>query len=219
MELHELFLFGGIEPSECTRMMDCLAAQEISFCSGDVILDFSQNKNAVGIVRHGEAMMFRVDTNGNRTLLEPLPENSIFGETLAFSGTMGDSLFVACEKDCSIIFIDYGHITKRCANVCACHTMLLQNMFRLISTKTLSLSERIEVITNRSIRDKLLCYFQILSARMQSNTFQLPFSISALAEYICADRSAMSRELSKMKQDGLIEMRHRTVTLIVNRPV
>ena len=86
-------------------------------------------------------------------------------------------------------------------------------MMNLLSNKTRSLSERVDVLSRRSIREKLLCYFGLLAGQRQRQSFQLPFSLSALADYISADRSAMMRELKKMKDERLVEVAGRQVTL------
>lgn len=73
--------------------------------------------------------------------------------------------------------------------------------------------ERLEVLSQRTIREKLQCYFSLLNARYRTSTFTLPFSFSALADYLSVDRSAMMRELKKMKEDGLIQTDRHEITL------
>ena len=90
----------------------------------------------------------------------------------------------------------------------------MQNLFRLLSTKTLRLSERVEVLSRRSIREKLLCFFEQLADEHGSRTFPLPFSLSMLADYISTDRSAMMREMRKMREEDLISTEGRSVTLL-----
>ena len=138
----------------------------------------------------------------------------MFGEVLAFSGAGGDSIFLECRRDCRVLYLDYDQITKRCENASLHHSILVQNLFRLLSTKTLRLSERVEVLSRRSIREKLLCYFEQLARREKSDTITMPFSLSALAEYISADRSAMMRELKKLKEEGVVQTENRRVTIL-----
>ena len=89
-------------------------------------------------------------------------------------------------------------------------------MFRLVAEKATTLSERVEILSRRSIRDKLMCYFGMLAAKSNSSRFSLPFSLSALADYISTDRSAMMRELKKMREEGIVEIEGRKV--ILHRP-
>ena len=86
-------------------------------------------------------------------------------------------------------------------------------ILQIISQKTLLLSQRVEILSCRSIREKLLHYFALCSHRQASDTFSLPLSMSALAEYICADRSAMTREMSRLKKEGILSVQGRKITL------
>ena len=171
-------------------------------------------KLKIGVLLSGSADLVRLDADGNRTILETLEEGGVFGEVLAFSGAGGDSIFLECRRDCRVLYLDYDQITKRCENACLHHSILVQNLFRLLSTKTLRLSERVEVLSRRSIREKLLCFFEQLADEHGSRTFPLPFSLSMLADYISADRSAMMREMRKMREEDLISTEGRSVTLL-----
>ena len=90
---------------------------------------------------------------------------------------------------------------------------MVENLFHLVTEKAMSLSERVEVLSRRSIREKLLRYFQLQAAKERGRSFLLPFSLSALADYISADRSAMMRELKKMREEMLVTITGRQVTL------
>lgn len=214
METYKCQLFNDISPEEYSQMMQCFGSVEKSFRAGEIICDYSKNSSQIGIVADGAALMVRIDFNGNRTILEALDSGCIFGEALAFSGDSKDSIFVVCQKNCTIIFLEYDHITKRCENACNHHTLLVQNLFKMISNKLLVMSSRVEVLSQRTIREKLMCYFNITSAASKSNAFVLPFSVTALADYICADRSAMMREIKNLKNEGIIEMNRRNVRLL-----
>ena len=155
----------------------------------------------------------RLDYAGNRTILERLETGGVFGESLAFTPTLGDCVEVVSAAGSEVLFMEYSHIMKRCENACAHHSKLVQNMFRLVAEQTRRLSQRVEVLSRRSIRDKLMCWFQLRRLAAGADSFTLPFTLSALADYISADRSAMMRELKRMKEEGLVEMDGRRVTL------
>ena len=124
-----------------------------------------------------------------------------------------DSITVIAEEPCRVWFMQDEHMTRRCERACAHHSRLVENMFHIMTEKAAALSERVEVLSRRSIREKLLCYFGLPAGQRQRQSFQLPFSLSALADYISADRSAMMRELKKMKDERLVEVAGRQVTL------
>ena len=208
-------LFDGITQEGYYAMMECFETQERSFSQGDIILDYSQNSKKVGIIKEGSACLVRIDIDGNKYILEKLYEDDIFGETVAFSLCGKDSIFVECTSDCEVLFLEYEHITKRCENACDHHSILVQNMFKIIVEKLREISVRVEVLSNRTIRQKLMCYFNIRAVAAESNYFELPFSISALADYIASDRSAVMREMKNMKEEGLVETDRRMIKLKV----
>ena len=214
-ELETSPLFQDISYEEYSRLLTCFQAVQKSFRSDDLIYDFSSPQNdAVGIVERGCAALIRIDEEGVATVMEELGPGGVFGRTLAFAGASGDSLQVVCRTPCDVLFIDYPHILKRCENACNHHSVLVQNMLRLMSDKAQALSQRVDVLSRRSIREKLLCYFRQLSERAGSNTFTLPFSLSTLADYIATDRSAMMRELKRLREEGVVRSDGRQFTLL-----
>lgn len=214
-ELEKSPLFQGIQYEEYLRMLTCFQAMQKSFRPDDLIYDFSvPTNNAVGIIERGNAVLIRIDEEGVSTVMENLGPGGVFGKTLAFAGSGYDSLEIVCRTPCDVLFIDYPHILKRCENACLHHSLLVQNMLRLMSGKAQGLSERVDVLSRRSIREKLLCYFRQLADKEGTDTFMLPFSLSTLADYIATDRSAMMRELKRLKEEELILSDGRKITLL-----
>ena len=213
-ELEKSPLFQDISYEEYCRMLDCFQAVQRSFRTDDLIYDFSSKESdAVGIIERGEASVIRIDKDGVSTVLEELSVGGVFGRTLAYAGSVRDSMEVVCRTPCDVLFIDYPHIFKRCEKACTHHSLLVQNMLRLMADKAQALSLRVDVLSRRSIREKLLCYFRQLSEQEGKQTFTLPFSLSTLADYIATDRSAMMRELKRLKEEGVIRSDGRKITL------
>lgn len=214
-ELQMSPLFQDISYDEYLRMLTCFQAVHKSFRPDELIYDFMAGKNdAVGVIERGEATLIRIDEEGVSTVMEELTTGGVFGRTLAFATSNRDSLEVVCRTPCDVLFIDYPHILKRCHNACTHHSMLVQNMLKLMSDKAQSLSQRVDVLSRRSIREKLLCYFHQLAAKAGEDTFRLPFSLSTLADYIATDRSAMMRELKRLREEELIQSDGRKITLL-----
>ncbi|MBQ9985629.1 MAG: Crp/Fnr family transcriptional regulator [Oscillospiraceae bacterium] len=214
MTIEEIFLFDGIEEADKKRMISCFNIRRQKFDVGETVCDFDKNGDIIGIIMSGNISLARNDIAGNRVVLENLSENDVFGEMIAFSDENDRGVYAVCEKKCEIAFMMYEHISKRCQNACHCHTIAVENMFRVVTKKAQRLSERIEILSNRSIREKLLSLFMIYSQREGRDVFELPFSLSYLAEYICADRSAMMREIRKMSDEGLIRTDRRKIELL-----
>ena len=213
-ELEQSPLFQNISYEEYRRMLTCFQAVQRSFRADDLIYDFGSSKNdAVGIIERGTAQLIRIDEEGVSTVMEELGPGGVFGRTLAFAASGEDSLEVVCRTPCDVLFIDYSHILKRCENACTHHSILVQNMLKLMADKAQALSERIDVLSRRSIREKLMCYFRQLSEKAGGETFTLPFSLSTLADYIATDRSAMMRELKRLREEDLVQSDGRKFTV------
>ncbi len=215
-ELEKNPLFRDITYESYLQMLTCFQAVQKSYRPDEVLYDFTDPRsNSVGILERGTAALIRIDEEGVTTVLEELGPGGVFGRSLAFSGSRRDSLEVVARTACDVAYIDYPHILRRCENACTHHSILVQNMLRLISEKAQSLSERVDVLSRRSIREKLLCYFRQLSEKAGGNTFTLPFSLSTLADYIATDRSAMMRELKRLREEEILRSDGRRFTLLV----
>lgn len=206
-------IFEGISWDERHCMRDCFGMREKEFRAEDIVYDFSGSGETIGILTKGSALVERIDENGGRTILEHLEAGSVFGEMLMFDNVAGDQITVVCERPCHVWFMKAGQLTKRCEKACNHHSRMVENMFHLVAEKATALSERVEILSRRSIRDKLLCYFGMQTSKQRANSFILPFSLSALADYISTDRSAMMRELKKMREEGIVEVNGRKVVL------
>jgi len=217
-ELKESPLFQNINYESYLAMYDCFQAVNRTFRPYEVMYDYtsSADSDSVGVIERGTASLIRIDENGVATVLEELGPGGVFGKALAFAGSSQDVLEVVCRTACEVVYIRYSQILKRCENACLHHSLLVQNMLRLISEKAQALSQRVDVLSRRSIREKLLCCFQQLSDKAGSPRFTLPFTLGTLADYIATDRSAMMRELRKMKEEGLVSTQGRQVTLLGN---
>ena len=213
MEYGSLALFYDITDQEVEAMIQCFRMRRCRFHPGQIICTYGESAGEVGVLVSGEAELVRLDYAGNRTILERLETGGVFGESLAFTPTLGDCVEVVSAAGSEVLFMEYSHIMKRCENACAHHSKLVQNMFRLVAEHARRLSRRVEVLSRRSIREKLQCYFRICRLEAGTEVFTLPFTFSALADYISTDRSAMMRELKRMKEEGLVEMDGRRVTL------
>ena len=209
MEQVTTSLFDGVSKEEYAAMMTCFKTVVKTYRKGEEV---PMPTGRVGVVQRGNISLVKTDINGVRTLFEQLGKGGVFGAELGFYRADA-SFFLVAEEDCDVLYIDYEHIVKRCPNACTHHSTVVSNLVRLMSEKTLALSQHLEILSRRTIREKLIAYFTMLAAETKTSYLTLPFSQTSLADYICVDRSAMVRELKKMSEDGLIELDRRNVKL------
>lgn len=208
--MDELTIFKNISLNDIECMLKCFGARKIVYKKDRTILSNVLNTKMVGVMLSGNANMVRYDYNGNRTIIEKLEKDSVFGEVFSY---LGGDLSVIATTDCEVLFIDYSHIINRCKRNCPHHAMLTDNVLQLLSKKIIELNGRLEVLSKRSIRDKLLSYFNLLVKGKSSRTFHLPFTYTELADYLSVDRSAMMRELKNLKEEGFITTNGRKIKL------
>nr|WP_302628690.1 Crp/Fnr family transcriptional regulator [uncultured Eubacterium sp.] len=205
-------LFYGIKESEQSEMLKCFNSYTRSYSAGEIICFFDEPDAGIGIVEEGEACIIHSLSNGSQTILEHLKPGDLFGQMFYYHANR-ENITLEASKKCTIRYIDYQHIVKRCIKSCQHHSQLVSNILMMVSDKTKDICEHLEAVSQRSIRDKLMTYFETLSSKNNSNTFTIPFTMSSLADYLSIDRSAMSRELGKMKDEGLIYIKKREVTI------
>ncbi len=206
-------LFQNVSIESIEKMMPCFDMKKRNFAEKDIIPTVEGSKEYICLLLEGAVSVSRISIDGSLDLLEYMEDTGVFGDAFAFANRE-DEFITVCEKDCSVLFIEKGQITKRCSNACQHHTQVVENLLQLMAGKVVHLTEKVDILSHRSIRGKLMSYFRIQSTKQNNLTFELPFSLLKLANYLCIDRSAMMRELKKMKDDEMIEMDGRMVTLL-----
>ena len=204
-------IFEGISEADIEKMLKCFEARKLTFKKDRTIVTNIINVKLIGIMLSGTANMERYDYNGNRSIIEKLSPNSVFGEVFS---RLGSDISVIATSDCEVLFIEYEHIIKKCKKGCLYHNILTNNMLKLLSQKIVELNERVEILSKRSIRDKLLSYFELLASSNPKRSFLLPFTYTDLAVYLSVDRSAMMREIKNLKEDGFIQTNGKKITII-----
>ena len=212
-ELRGCPLFRDIAPEDLQAMLGCLSAREAAPRRGDFILRTPDAHPLRGVVLEGEVEMISEDSFGKKALLSVLPVGSIFGESYTCAKARNRTIAYQARTHSRVLLLDYGRILHACKLVCRFHHRMIENMVELIAEKNLTLVEKLEVVSRTTIREKLLTYLARQAEAAGARTFTIPMGRTALAEYLCTDRSAMTRELARMRDEGLIDYTKRTFTL------
>ncbi|MGD9559898.1 MAG: Crp/Fnr family transcriptional regulator [Oscillospiraceae bacterium] len=198
-------LFAHIDAGSLPDMLDCLAARQRHYAKGAMVLSAGRALPAVGIVLSGGVHVLQEDYWGNRAILAHIAPGGLFGEAFACAGVGQLPVSVQAVAPTDILLVDVQKIITVCSSACAFHTRLVQNLLQLLAQKNVSLTQKIEIITQRSTRKKLLAYLSRQAQAAHSHRFQIPFNRQELADYLAVDRSALSAELSKMQQEGILQ--------------
>lgn len=206
-------IFKGISPKDLDRMLTCFDARRICFKKGQTIQTYASRLERIGILLSGKAHLYCIDHDGSYTLLEHFRENDLFGELFALP-LQNLEYIVEADADCEVLFIPYASVIKRCPNACEHHSRLVDNLFHLATKKSQILSFRINLLSTRTTRQKLINYLLYMQEKAESCSFTMDMSLTDLASYLCVDRSSMMRELRTMKTEGLLESKGRNITLL-----
>ena len=191
----------------------CQKIKKIKIKKGEIISNFIANRTQFGVIIDGCADLIRYDIDGNRTIVERLYKGDMFGEIFHLSHNVNE-LFVEAKTNVTILQLDYSNIINKCNKACSFHEELKEIVFYAFTSKIVNQNTRVEILTQRTMRDKILAYFDVISLGGIKKKFTLPFSYTDLADYLNVDRSAMTREIANLIEDGFIFKDNKTITLL-----
>ena len=198
-------LFAGIKPEDRKPMLHCIGYHVSNYSKGEIVVFEGENLKHIGILLFGSVDMIKEDLWGNKTTLLRLRKNELFGETFACGEDNFSVVTFIVSEDARILFMPFSRVMHSCTMACEFHHRLIENMVKVIANKNRDLMRKVEVVSKRTIREKLLTYLSVQAQQQNSRYFEIPLGRVELAEYLCVDRSALTRELVKMKDDGLID--------------
>ena len=202
-------LIKKISVNQERKLLHLLETSILYFKKDTTILSTVKD-NIIGIILEGHAQIVRTDYNGNRTIIEELDEESVFGSFL--SSLSSDECEIVTKEDTKALIIDYDRILEDTYNQ-PYYNQFIKNLLEITTNIIDEKNDRIEILTKKTIRDKLLEYFNIYSRKHGTHIIYLPFSLTDFADYLAVDRSAMSRELKNLKDEGFIEQDGRKIVL------
>jgi len=198
-------LFSGISESELTAMISCLDTKTVDFSKEEFILRVGDKINSIGLVLSGSVLIVQDDIWGNRNILSKVGAGQTFATAFACAPDFPLNVDVIAETPVSIMFLNVKRILNACPSACAHHNKIIQNILGELAEKNLRFSEKLEHMGQRTTRSKVMSYLSAQARRFSTYEFDIPFSRQQLADYLGVERSGLSLELSKMRQEGLID--------------
>lgn len=208
-------IFEGINEKNKQKLLRMLEANTFTFAKGNTILKNINNDNVVGIIKRGCIQIIRTDDNGVQSIIDEIKENKIFGSYLSYLKSNEYSIFT--KEDSEIILIDYDVLINYDQINKDFYNQFIKNLLKIVISNMQIMTERIEILTRKTIRNRLLEYFNIESKKRASKHIYLSSSYTSLAHYLGVDRSAMMRELKNLKEEGIIEVKGKKITLLSDK--
>lgn len=213
-QINSVSLFGGLSENEVKRLFLCLKPIVKSYKKGGLIIGEGDSAKNVGIVLYGEVMLVKEDYFGNRSIMSTVESPNLFGESFACSEADEMPLSVTASSDCAVMFISRERINTMCSKSCELHKKLIYNLLGIVAQKNIELSEKLEFLSKRSTREKLLAYLHSCAASAESSSFTIPFNRQELADFLCVERSALSAVISGLRKENIIKADKNKFTVI-----
>lgn len=206
-------LFASMSEKEIETMLLCLDASIKECAKNQILLRVGESTDALCIVLAGSVHIVKEDFWGNQNLIAKVTQGQLFAETYACSegATLGVSAVAA--QPSAILFLKVRRVLATCGSACEFHARLIQNLLAVLASKNLMLNEKLTHVTQRTTKEKLLSYLSEQAQKNGGRTFEIPFNRQQLADYLSVDRSAMSNELCKMRDAGMLTFSGRRFTL------
>ena len=200
-------LFAEIQPEQLDTLLSCLGAELREYEPGSWVIQEGERVTEVGLVLTGNARSLKLDGDAEPLIISLLERGSFLGVLLAASRNHRSPVCVQAQSPLRVLFLSAAQLITPCKDGCADHTILLRNFLDSVAEQSLSLNDRIGCLVQPTVRKKVCAYLTRLSEEKGTREFTIPLDRSAMANYLNVERSALSRELSHMKADGLIEYR------------
>ncbi len=214
-------LMDDISDASRAEMIPCFKPVTRRYQKDEMIMTYDgEEPKTVAVLLSGAAQLELLNAGGSQYVLERYEPGDVFGQLFALPlDYFGYT--VTAVTDCAVLYLDYRHIVTPCERLCAHHSQLISNLFIMTAQKSQELSLHISILSQTTIRSKLLAYLsyaRTLSGQKDPRgVFQIPMSISALADYLNVDRAALMREMKAMREDGVIESRRRNFRLLTDQ--
>lgn len=208
-------LFSGVAEDEIEAMLDCLSAELRTYQKGSYVLHQGEYLHHITVLVAGSLLIQKDDFWGNRSIVNKISVGEMFGEAYVAPGSEALLNDVIATEDSAIIFFDVHKILTTCSSACRFHAMVIQNLFYAISVKNRSLVQKLGHMSRRTTREKLLSYLSEQAKKQGTSSFEIPFNRQQLADFLSIDRSAMSNELCKLRDEGLLSFERNRFQLYV----
>ena len=205
-------LFAGISEEGVDQVLACLSARPRHFDKQAMLLR-AGDAPVMGVVLAGSVHILQEDFWGNRSLLGRAGPGDLFAEAFACAGVLRLPVSVEACEPTDVLLLDAGRLSAVCPAACPHHVQMIRNLLRLMAEKNVGLARKVEHMARRTTRDKLLSYLSAEARRSGGSAFSIPFNRQQLADYLAVDRSAMCSELSRLRDEGLLDF-HRSAFVL-----
>ncbi|MBQ4078265.1 Crp/Fnr family transcriptional regulator [bacterium] len=199
----QIDLFENVQNNEVLELLKCIGIKTKVFRKNAFILKAGSKIDYLAVILGGRAVMSKTDSFGKQTVIEELKMNDIFGHNIVCCGLDKSPVDVIAENECEVLFLPFEKVVTPCEKLCPYHLQLIKNVMKMISKRNSLLNDKIDIIGQKTTRDKIMALLE--TYHNGQKVFSIPYSREEMAKFLCVDRSAMSRELCRMRDEGILK--------------
>lgn len=207
-------LFVGLNNEDIQKIFTCCKAKIQKYKNGQFVFEKGDTINSVGIVLEGEFNLVSQKFSGARVIVTTLSFNDMFGEAMIFSSSNASPYDLESQGESMALFIPKSFFINVCPNSCDFHKILISNMLSILSDKIVMLNNKMRILNAESIRAKIAIYLLSIYKKTNRLTFDMNMKRQELSEFLNVTRPSLSRELSNMQQENIIEVYRSSVKIL-----
>lgn len=212
--LKKTALFSGVAPEHIAEMMTCLSAKSAYYDKNQFVFRQGDMPSCIAVLVKGKLHLQKDDYWGNRSIISSVVPGEMFGEAYALSNGTPILHDVVAVEDSTVVFFDANKTLTVCPSTCPFHARVIRNLFSAVSEKNRKLVGKLGHMAKRTTKEKLLSYLSEEADKQKCSDFEIPFNRQQLADYLAVDRSAMSNELCRLRDSGVIAFHRNHFTLL-----
>lgn len=205
--LNDCLLFKNMTDDNIKSLSNCFKMNIKTYKKNDYIVKMDDDIEYIHIIYSGTCIIEEEDYWGNRSIMDVVLRNQVFGISYAYANIKKYPVSLVAKEKTKVNIIPVSKVFSPCSKHCVHHNTLIKNAVEVLAIKNISLMEKLEHISKRTTREKIISFLSSFAAKTNSNDFYIPFDRQELADYLLVDRSALSSELSKLKKSNLIDYR------------
>ena len=198
----DIDLFENIENEKILELLKCTGIKTKTYKKGAYILKTGSKIDFLGVILDGNAQITKNNYPDKENIIESLKVNDIFGHNIVCLGINKSPVNIIAKTNCEILFLPFEKVITPCGRLCNYHLQLIKNIMKMISKRNSLLNTKLDIIGQKTTREKILVLLQ--EYKSENEIFEIPYSREEMAKFLCVDRSAMSRELCKMRDEGIL---------------
>ena len=206
-------LFDNIDKKEIPNILENFKSQKKSYDKGNIIIDTGDKVESIYIILNGKIEISKEYDDTRKNIVNILESGEIFAEAIALSTNKISPITAISLNKSELIKINIKYIfdnnlEKNNKNI------FIENLLKIISDKNKFLSIKNDILSQKSLRSKIILYLKYMSNMQKSKKITVPYSRDKLAEFISADRSALSRELNRLAREKMIELNGNKINIL-----